>query len=192
MPTLSRNAQVLRYLLQIAPGIGHTKLAKFAYLADVEARKYLGRPISTFVYFFDQHGPFDSRRFFRALSELKRLDFATENEVPCGQYLGFEIFPTARVAEFDFSHAEAEVLLYVAATYFSKSARDLCDDVVYKTEPMLGAKAGRPLPMDMLNRDPKDKLGFSVERMLAGEASADAGRVRPLAEVMDELRTGRK
>src|SRR5262245_48517651 len=34
MPTLSRNAQVLRYLLQVAPGIGHTKLAKFAYLAD--------------------------------------------------------------------------------------------------------------------------------------------------------------
>src|SRR5713101_4784486 len=100
MPTLSRNAQVLRYLLQVAPGIGHTKLAKFAYLADLVARKYLGRAISTFVYVYDQHGPFDSPRFFKAISELKRLDFVTENEIPCGQYRGFEMHPTTRVAEF--------------------------------------------------------------------------------------------
>lgn len=192
MPAMSRNGQVLRYLLQVAPGIGHTKLAKFAYLADLEARKYLGCPISGFVYVYDQHGPFDSTRFFNALDELKESGFVTENQIPCGQYVGFEMFPTGSVVEFDFSHAEAEVLRYVAETYLSKTARDLCDDVVYKTEPMVGAKVGKPLPMDKLNRDPKDKLGFSVERMLAGEASAAAGRTRPLAEVMDELRTGRK
>lgn len=33
-----------------------------------------------------------------------------------------------------------------------------------------------------------DELGFSAERMLAGEASAAAGRVRPMATVMNELR----
>ena len=33
-----------------------------------------------------------------------------------------------------------------------------------------------------------DRLGFSRERMLAGEASAEAGRVRPLADVLNELR----
>lgn len=33
-----------------------------------------------------------------------------------------------------------------------------------------------------------DPLGFSVARMLAGERSADAGRVRPLADVVAELR----
>ena len=192
MPTLSRNAQVLRYLLQVAPGIGHTKLAKFAYLADLVARQYLGRPISTFAYVYDHHGPFDSSRFFKALNELKRLDFATENQVPCGQYMGFEVLPTGRAVEFDFSHAEAEVLQYVAETYLSKTARDLCDDVVYKTEPMMGAKPGRPLPMEKVNRDTKDRLGFSVERMLAGEASAAAGRTRRLAKVMDELRAGCK
>ena len=192
MSAVSRNGQVLRYLLQVAPGIGHTKLAKFIYLADLEARKYLGRPISTFVYVYDQHGPFDSRRFFRALNELKRLDLATDNEVPCGHYRGFEMFPTSRVVDFDFTLAEAEVLKYVAETYFSKTARDLCDDVVYKTEPMIGAKVGRPLPMDKVNRDPKDRLSFNVERMLAGEASAASGRTRPLAEVMDELRAGCK
>ena len=59
MPTLSRNAQVLRYLLQVAPGIGHVKLAKFAYLADLETLKYLGRPVTGFLYIKDQFGPFD-------------------------------------------------------------------------------------------------------------------------------------
>jgi hypothetical protein len=66
MTSLSRNAQVLRYLLEVAPGVGHTKLAKFAYLADLEARKYLGGPVSEFRYVRDQHGPFDAKRFFAA------------------------------------------------------------------------------------------------------------------------------
>lgn len=189
MANLSRNAQVLRYLLQVAPGIGHTKLAKYAYLADLEARKYLGRPISSFKYFFDRHGPFDSGGFFAALEELKTLGFVTESEIPCGQYAGFEMLPTSLATEFDFSRAEAEVLGYVAATYLSKTARDLCDDIVYKTEPMLKAKAGRALPMDMVNRVRGDQLGFNLERMLAGEASVAAGRTRPLAELMDELRS---
>lgn len=172
-----------------SPGIGHTKLAKFAYLADLEARKYLGRPISGFTYYFDQHGPFDSGGFFAAVEELKRLGYITENQVPCGQYVGYEMLPTSLGVEFDFSPQEAEVLRYVAMTYLSKSARDLCDDVVYKTEPMVNAEAGKPLRMDQVNRDPDDRLGFSLERMLAGEASAAARRTRPMTELMDELRS---
>ncbi len=188
MANLSRNAQVLRYLLQVAPGIGRTKLAKFAYLADLEAWKYLGRAISDFTYFFDQHGPFDSGGFFGAMSELKTLGFVTENQIPCGQYAGYEMLPTSQAAEFDFSPAEAEVLRYVATTYLSKTARELCDDIVYKTQPMVEAEPGKPLPMDRVNRVPGERLGFNLERMLAGEASVAAGRTRPLAELMDELR----
>ena len=190
MTTLSRNAQVLQYLLQVAPGIGRTKLAKFAYLADVEARKYLGRPVSSFVYFFAQHGPFDSGGFFSATGELTVNGFATENQVPCGEYMGYELFPTNQPVEFDFSAGESAVLRYVATTFLSKSARDLCDDIVYKTEPMLTAEPGQALAMEILNRAPGDQLGFSLERMLAGEASVAAGRTRPLADVMRELRTG--
>lgn len=190
MTDLSRNAQVLRYLLQVAPGIGRTKLAKFAYLADVEARRYLGRPITAFVYFFDHHGPFDSGGFFAALGELTAGGLATENQVPCGEYVGYELYATGVATEFDFTAAEAEVLRYVATTFFSKSARELCDDIVYKTEPMRSAEAGKPLPMDIVNRAPGDGLGFNLDRMLAGEASAEAGRTRPLADVMRELRTG--
>jgi hypothetical protein len=59
MASLSRNAQVLRYRLEVVPGIGHTKLAKFAYLADLESRKYLGRAISSLRYALDRDGSFD-------------------------------------------------------------------------------------------------------------------------------------
>lgn len=188
MASLTRNAQVLRYLLQVAPGIGHTKLAKFAYLADLEARKYLGRPISEFAYYFDLHGPFDSSGFFGALEELKTLGFVTENQIPCGQYVGFEVLPTSKATEFDFSTVESEVLSYVATTYLSKTTRELCDDIVYKTEPMLAAEQGKPLPMDTVNRSAEGEMIFSLDRMLAGEASVAAGRTRPWSGLTDELR----
>lgn len=190
MSSLSRNAQVLQYLLQVAPGIGRAKLAKFAYLADLEARKYLGHAVSSFAYTLDEHGPFDSAGFFRAVSELRSLGFIIENQIPCGRYLGYEMLPSDEVAEFDFSPAESEVLRYVAVTYLTKTTRDLCDDIVYKTEPVLAAEVGEALPMDSINRPPGDRLSFSLERMLAGEASVAAGRTRPLAELMGELRAG--
>jgi hypothetical protein len=190
MPDLTRNAQVLRYLLQVAPGIGHTKLAKFAYLADLEARRYLGRQISEFEYVRDQHGPFDATRFFAARNELKEAGYITENEVACGPYAGYEMFPTGRAPEYEFGLPEVEVLRYVALTYFSKTAKELCDEVVYKTEPMLDSKMGRPLRMDKVDRNRADRHAFDFQRVLAGEASAEAGRVRPLADVLNELRAG--
>lgn len=188
MANLSRNAQVLRYLVQVAPGSGHTKLAKFVYLADLEAHRYLGHPVSEFRYVFDQHGPFDSTAFFGALNELKARDLVTENQIPCGPYSGFEVLPTSHAVEFDFSASESEVLRYVATTFMSKSARDLCDDIVYKTEPMMDAEPGKPVPMDRINGTPGTGLTFNLEQMLRGEASAAAGRTRPWADVRDELR----
>lgn len=189
MHTVSRNAQVLRYLLDASPlGIGRTKLAKFAYLADLEARQYLGRPISGFRYVFDRHGPFDGTAFFAAKDELREAGLATESEVSVGPYREHSLQPTDKALEYDFTLAEARVLEYVARTYLSTSARELCDEVVYKTEPMLKAKPGKQLPMDQVNRMRGDGLGFDLERMLAGEESAAAGRVRPLRSATDELR----
>lgn len=188
MSSLSRNAQVLRYLLEVAPGIGHTKLAKYAYLADLEARKYLGRPISSFRYCFDRHGPFDARGFFVAKDELLDGCYITESQVPLGPYVGFEMYPTERSVEYEFDLPDVQLLKYIADTYLSKSVRDLCDEVVYKTEPMLHARQGSALPMSRVNRKPGSRHDFDLERMLAGEASTQAGRVRPVAEVLNELR----
>jgi len=188
MPTLSRNAQVLRYILQVAPGIGHTKLAKYAYLADLEALRYLGRPVSRFHYVWDKHGPFDSRGFFAARRELLNGEYITENKVDCGGYTGYEMMPTSQAVDYGFPVAEAAVLDYAATTYLAKTARELCDEVVYSTEPMRAAKPGKPLPMGKVKRRKTVPRGFNLERMLAGEASAKSGRVRPLARVIDGLR----
>ncbi|HEY2861582.1 MAG TPA: hypothetical protein VGJ21_24450 [Terracidiphilus sp.] len=49
-------------------------------------------------------------------------------------------------------------------------------------------KMGESFAMDEMNRKKDDDLGFDLERMLAGEESAKAGRTRPLAEAMRELR----
>ena len=78
MPKLSRNAQVLRYLLEVAPGVGHTLLAKFAYLADLIARQYLGGPITEMQYRYDNHGPFDAVGFYRALGNHRSVGNAIE------------------------------------------------------------------------------------------------------------------
>jgi hypothetical protein len=98
------------------------------------------------------------------------------------------MFPTSQVPEYNFTIAEAEVLSYVGKTYLSATARELCEDIVYKTEPMQGLDMGDEVPMEKVNRDPNDQHGFNLERMLAGEASAEAGRTRPLADVLNELR----
>jgi len=188
MTQLSRNAQILRYLIQVAPGLGRIKLAKFAYLADCEAHRYLSRPISEFRYTYDRHGPFDRRRFYLAKDELVKGEYATETVVKAGPYDGYEFQPTTKPVEYDFDQAEAEILQYVAETYLTHTAVRLCDEVVYQTPPMKGAKVGEKLPMEKMHEEKGTELGFNLERLLAGEASAEAGRFRPLKEAVDELR----
>jgi Antitoxin SocA-like, Panacea domain len=184
---LSRNAQVLRYLLEVAPGVGRIKLVKFAYLADCEAHRYIGRSISEFEYRFAQHGPFD-KRFYDAKNELIDGGCATETLVESGPYTEYEFRPTAKLVEYGFDQVEVEILRYVAAIYLSHTARSLCDEVVYQTPPMEGAKVGDHLKLEKMRKGKQDKLEFDLERLLASEASVDAGRYRSLREAVDELR----
>lgn len=185
--SLSRNAQVLRYLLGEAPRTGHTKLLKFAYLSDLVARQYLGRPISEFRYRRYDYGPFDSA-FYAAKEELLTGGFATSTPTAIGAYEAQLMAPTDKPVEYAFSVAEAAVLNYVAETYLHHGAAQLCEEVVYRTEPMQGVKMNEELPMDNVNNRPGDPLDFNVERMLAGEASGREGRTRPLGDVLRELR----
>lgn len=188
MAQLTRNAQVLRYLLEVAPGLGHTKLLKFAYLADLEGRRYLGNPISNFRYYRHTFGPFD-QAFYPAKDELIAGGYVTSNVSWVGNYQGNYLEPTPLPVEYDFNAGEAEVLRFVADTYLSMTARQLCDDVVYQTEPMEGVEMGQALPMERVDRDRGDALGFDGERLIASEQSAKAGRVRPIRAALNELRT---
>lgn len=53
---------------------------------------------------------------------------------------------------------------------------------------MRTAQAGEVLVMEEDEGKKPDPLGFSLKRMLAGEASVEAGRHRPLQDAVDELR----
>ncbi len=182
---LTRNAQVLRYLLEVAPGAGHTILAKLAYLADLLARHHLGRPITSMDYIYDKHGPFDSGRFYSALDELERGGFMVREEADLGGYVGYPMLPLQRLVS-NLTEGEKEILTWVGRTYGSLTARDLCERVVYQTAPMKKAKRGQLLPMEESGRT--DALEFDLEQVLAGERAAEEGRVRPLASVFNELR----
>jgi hypothetical protein len=187
MARLTRNALILRYLVGVAPGVGHTKLLKFAYLADLEARRYLGKPISSFRYQRYTHGPFDSS-FYAAKDELISGGFVTTSVTWVGSYQGNCLQPTPSPVEYDFSVGEAEVLRYVAESYMSLTARQLCDDIVYETEPMKDVQMMDELPMDKVERRADTPFQFDFERMLQSEQSAGAGRTRPLKTALNELR----
>jgi hypothetical protein len=183
---LTRNAQVLRYLIEVAPGAGHTILAKLAYLADLLARHHLGHPITSLDYIYDKHGPFDASRFYSALNELERGDFIVRERADLGGYLGYPMQPQQPLRDSHLTDGEKEILAWVGRTYGSLTARDLCDNVVYQTLPMKRAKRGQRLPMEESGRT--DPLEFDLERVVAGEKAAEEGHTRPLASVFHELR----
>ena len=185
-PTLTRNAQVLRYLLEVTPGVGHTILAKLAYLGDLLAWQHLGRPITGMEYVYDNHGPFDRLRFYSARDELELGGFILRESADVGGYLGYSMQPTPQPVEYDLVPAEKDILTWVGRTYGSWTARALCDQVVYQTRPMKKAKPGGRLPMEAFSR--RDDMELDLEQVLVGERSAREGRVRPLAGVLNELR----
>lgn len=185
---LSRNAKVLRYLIEQAPDIGRIQLIKFAYLADHEARRYLGHPITQFKWIRYKHGPFDPS-YYDALKELTGAGLVREAVIdfPNGAH-GYRFAAMGKELDYGFSDEEAALLAYVAETYVVWGARELCDDVVYQTSPMKADVAmNKELPMDQLDNAEHKELGFDLSRMLAGERSVHEGRYRPLTDVIHEL-----
>lgn len=188
MRPLSRNAKVLRYLAEKAPGVGRIHLIKFAYLADLEARCYLGRPITEFRYIRYDHGPWD-HSFFAVLEELKSQGLLREEtkEFP-NKIVAYRYEATGPAVDYGFEEADEAILAHVAQTYIAWGAKELCDDVVYQTSPMkANVPMNKELPMDALNNTEHEELGFDLQRMLAGEKSAKAGTFRPLVDVVREL-----
>lgn len=193
MTELSRNARVLRYLVGAAPGLGHTLLAKFAYLADHEARRYLGRPVTDFCYVWDNFGPFDSQAFYAALRELHTADAIVKQHVrfPNGM-VGYQINPTETTIEYGFDAADAEILRLIVDTFAGTSVRELCEGIVYKTKPMKSVKArGEVLPMEELDNEERFPGGFDLETLLESERQAAAGHHRPFSQALRERLTPR-
>jgi hypothetical protein len=76
----SQVAQLIRYFVQRIPGVGRAQIVKLLYLADHEARRYLGRPMTCLRYRWGDFGPFDPE----ILRQIKRLaDRGVLGETAC-------------------------------------------------------------------------------------------------------------
>jgi uncharacterized protein YwgA len=177
---------MLKFFLQQTPkGLGQTRLQKLAYLADLEARKLIGRPISDFRYTFHHYGPFDSA-LYDAIQELTETGYASRSEVDYGEgFVEKRVRDTGRPALLDFAPAELEILSYVVEKYTRTPLKSLLDDVVYETEPMKNVqKRGQQLDMDRMNNVDKRRLGFDLEKVIEAERATD----RPAKDFFNELR----
>lgn len=177
---LSRNAQVLKYFSQMANGLGHVRLQKLAYLADVEARELLGHPLSEFEYIWYDLGPFDSS-FYTALEELEGAGLIRQQVREYGRGKQVKLVKDTREpAVFDFTDAELEVLNYVAKTFMKTRIRELLDEVVYETLPMQDVRSrdakGDPLRMELVDNVQRNKIGFDLGEILEAEKRMRAGR----------------
>jgi uncharacterized protein YwgA len=188
MAPLSKNAQVLKFFAQRCKGVGTTQLQKFAYLADVEARRLLGRPVTDFDYFWHHYGPFDSS-LYGAIDELVGAGHARQGEIDYGMAVKKTVTDSGHPAVFEFSPAELEILEYVASTYSQTPLNDLLYEVVYETEPMKAVKTkGERLPMEIVDNTQRNSIGFDLEEVIAAECAAKAGNFVLASDFFNGLR----
>lgn len=188
MMDLSRNAEVLRYFLQERGALNRTRLLKLAYLADLSARRLLGRPISAFSYYFHHHGAFDPA-LYDALGELERAGLAEERlEYYSDRKYEQRVSWTGSSGPASFSPAEREILEYVTRTYAQMPLDQLLNDVVYQTEPMKAAQRGSRVPMADQNDAERNEIGFDLEQVLAAERDALQGNYMTGRDFFDALR----
>lgn len=190
---LGREEQMLAFFVQHCSGrVGRTQLLKYLYLADYEARRYIGRQISAIEYIWYHHGPYD-RELYNRLDELKAAGVVREDRVtyPTGKE-GYIYYAGERDVTFTLAPDEMRILAYVCHTYSRLNLQTLLDDVVYETEPMQKARVSeaRNQPLDMSTADNQRRfdLGIPYEELLRRSADARAGKAVPHEEAMKMIR----
>lgn len=189
---LSRNEQLLKYFVQSCPRrLGRTQLIKLVYLADYEARRYLGVPISSFEWKREPQGPFDDAFYavkdgLVSKGEVKEIQGVT----PFGN-AWYQYADSGSPLKPDFSPAEQRILHYIVKAYGNKSREEILVDV-YATSPFRAveeAPRGTPVPMESVNQERAAQLGgLSLDAIIAGERRIRGGGGVPLSEVINLLR----
>jgi Protein of unknown function (DUF4065) len=189
---LSRNALLVKFFSQAYRGLPRTNLVKYVYEADVLAREYIGRPISTLTYHRDKYGPYDAA-IENAVEELIAGGYVEEKKERWsfrrrwGAYK--RLFDQHRPVAFDFDLAESAVLNYVVTNYLNMPFDEFLKDVVYETAPMkAGTPLGELLPMDRLNNTGTERVGFQLSEVLRAEEEGRRGNCVTLSAFVDELR----
>jgi hypothetical protein len=193
--TLSRKAQLFKYLAQQCPGIPRKHLVKIAYMTDLVARQYLGHPISDFssyvVYYFGPYPPETPD----AIAELQAEGLAwtqTTGKADQDDVAFKKLFDTGKPTVFDFSLGENEVLAYVVRNFMNMDTAELVEDVVYSTAPFQAAlQTGRfkeRIPMEIVDGEGAKEVGFDLEKALEAERQVEEGAYLGAREYFDGLR----
>ncbi|MGQ0713799.1 MAG: type II toxin-antitoxin system antitoxin SocA domain-containing protein [Gemmatimonadaceae bacterium] len=191
MATISKNAQVLRLFAQAYAGRGipRKRLVKLAYMADLLARQYLGRPVTDFIYIKDHYGP-NARELPEVTEELTTHDLAQEYVERDGTFRSIRLRASHTPVVFDLTLGENEVLRYVMDNYLNMDLEEFVDDVVKVTDPFRAVqRQGEVIPMELVDGVKRKEIGFDLERILRAEQQAAEGNSVTLAEFVNELRT---
>lgn len=184
---ISKNAQVLRFFAARRKRLDRTKHLKLAYMADLVAHEYLGRPLTSFAYRYDQYGPFDPH-FYEAREELVCSGLATREQTPYGKYEGQTLVHVDRPSVEEFTPVERMILQHVYDTCAHLTLQQLLRKV-YQTVPMEKAEEGGRVPMEVVNNRGTEELGFDLEELAAAEARIDSGRFLTLDQLISGVRS---
>ena len=189
---LDKNEEIVKYIVERASGrVGRVRLMKYAYLADLECRRYLGRPLSTFRYKLHHYGPFD-RTLYDVLESLKAAHLIAEEQYPWQGTIGYAYHNVSEPVAFSLSPAERFILDFVIEGFEQHDMDRLLEDTVYETPPVKNAKPGEVLNMEGANNEMKQKLGgIDLERVLVAERQISEGRYTDLESVLKELESAR-
>jgi uncharacterized phage-associated protein len=181
-------APLIQYFVERIPGAGRTQVVKFLYLADLEARRYLGKPITNLDYIWWDFGPFDSS-ILSQLDELCRSGFL-EGEQVCYHTgkVGWRYRATTKRLEESFPKEVSAILEFIASHYGTTSLQNLLDDVVYQTTPMVDAKKregfGCRLRMNLVDNEARAVPGLELEKVVRAIEQLDRGQGKSLKEVV--------
>lgn len=187
---LSKEEQMIAFFVERLQekGVGRTQIQKYVYLADYEARRFFGKPISKVPYVWHHYGPYD-KELPEKLDRLKKGDVIREMPMDLpGGLSGFRYRRGDKPAPFAFSPDELVVLQFVCDQYSDLPLKELLTEVVYATEPMKKAQAekgrSQKLDMAMVDNVRSTELGLPIAELLDRSRSAMAGHVIAF-EVLD-------
>lgn len=186
----SQVGRVIRYFVDRLPNIGRTLVVKYLYLADLESRRYRGKPLTDLDYIWYDHGPFDSE-IYAQLDILRQGNFIKQEcvQYPNGKY-GYQYAAGDNPLPDELAPDERAILDAVVEQYGAMSLQALLDDVVYQTKPMLDAKERNArdgqLRMELVDNEARIP-GLELERMHAAVRHLDEGKGRPLDDFLANL-----
>lgn len=190
---LSKNQQALRLVLEeCGQSLGRTRLQKALFLADYEARRRLGRPITTYEYKFWHQGPF-TQQISEDVESLEALGLAKEHLSLLTRWGRPSHYYSVHGHPPNTSLDASEAVILTAAARRCSQGRQRIDALlrdIYATPPMEWAQRhgrGVRIPMEMFNEDAPEAIGVNLERIERSEREFAEGRGEDLRGVLDEL-----